>query len=275
MEGLRQIGRICELARIDAVWAYDRLAADHAAEAVAALTVLGEVTRELSLGLALVGERRAPQASRSLIGGLAAGAASGRLELTLLAAPSSVELAAQSRDRIKLGLRLGEPNSSQCELAAQLADDAVVSAAELGGTRGVEAVVEALRAACGSSGRDPASLGIALEVPVSIGRTSAEAFARAASEPVFADRYVGQPGDVGLFGTLEECQAAVVELAHAGVTELRCWLPSTPDLPDVIAQLTAAVVGRLDVLRPDAPRSRDPDPPAGWGGRSRFPRTHA
>jgi hypothetical protein len=83
---------------------------------------------------------------------------------------------------------------------------------------------------------------------------------------------VGQPAEVGLFGTLEVCQAGVIELAHAGVTELRCSLPNAPDLPDVIAQLTAMVVGRLDILTPNAPRSRDPDPPAGWGGRSRFPR---
>jgi hypothetical protein len=275
VEGLRQIGRICELARIDAVWAYDRLAADNAAEAIAALTVVGDVTRELALGLALDSERRAPQSNLSLIGGLAGGAAAGRLELTLRAAPSSAELAPELRDRIKLGLRLAELTSAQCELAAQLADDAVVSAAALGGTRGVGGVVEAVRTACRSAGRDPASLGIALEVPVSVGRTTAEAFARAASEPSFADSYVGKPADVGLFGTLEQCQAAVVELAHAGVTELRCWLPNTPDLPDVIAQLTAAVVGRLDVLRPSAPRSRDPDPPAGWGGRPRFPRAHS
>jgi hypothetical protein len=61
----------------------------------------------------------------------------------------------------------------------------------------------------------------------------------------------------------------VIALAHAGGTDFRCILPNAPDVPDVIAQLTAMVVGTRAALRPDAPRSRDPDPPPDWGGRRR------
>jgi hypothetical protein len=100
---------------------------------------------------------------------------------------------------------------------------------------------------------------------VSIGRTSAEARARASVEPLFAE--LGDPARIGVVGTLEQCQDRVIELAHLGVADLRCVLPNTSDVHDAIAQLTAAVVGSLDVLAPNAPRSRPPDPPEGWGAR--------
>jgi hypothetical protein len=106
-----------------------------------------------------------------------------------------------------------------------------------------------------------------LEVPVSIGRTRAEAEARSHGETFFD--IVGSPADVGVFGTLEECQERVIAFAHAGVTDLRCYLPSNPDIHDVIAQLTAVTIGTIEVLTPGAPRSRDPDPPLTWGGRRR------
>jgi hypothetical protein len=66
--------------------------------------------------------------------------------------------------------------------------------------------------------------------------------------------------------------AGVVALAHAGVSDLRCLLPNAIDIHDVIAQLTAMTIGTADKLVPGAPRSRVPEPPTGWGGRSRFPR---
>ncbi|HEU5322057.1 MAG TPA: hypothetical protein VFX28_14720, partial [Methylomirabilota bacterium] len=94
-----------------------------------------------------------------------------------------------------------------------------------------------------------------------------EARARADAEPRF--RGSGHPAEVGVFGRLEECQDRVIALAHLGVSDLRCRPPDTPDVHDVIAQLTAMVVGSAAVLRPDAARSRAPAPPAGWGGRPR------
>ncbi len=150
------------------------------------------------------------------------------------------------------------------EIAARVADNVVIPASPL---IDISASVAQARRSCEAAGRDPATLGIAVELPVSIGRTSAEAQARADAEPLF--REVGHPSKVGIFGTLEQCQDRVIELAHAGVTDLHCILPNTDDVHDVIAQLTAAAVGSTAVLTPDAPRSRAPDPPVGWGGRPR------
>ena len=101
-------------------------------------------------------------------------------------------------------------------------------------------------------------------LPVSIGRTPAEAEARAGLDPSLAD--FGDLHRDGLFGTLETAQARVVELAHAGVTDLRCALPDVPDVHDVVAQLTAVVVGTTATHHPDASRSADPEPPS-WAAR--------
>ncbi|MGO8895462.1 MAG: hypothetical protein ACLP8X_23860 [Streptosporangiaceae bacterium] len=105
---------------------------------------------------------------------------------------------------------------------------------------------------------------VLVEVAVSVGRTSAEARARTDGEELFAA--TGHPREQGLFGTLEECQAAAARLLHAGATELVCYLPRSHDLPDVLAQLRAISVG-ADALRPGEPPSAAPPPPAGWGGR--------
>lgn len=107
---------------------------------------------------------------------------------------------------------------------------------------------------------------VLVEVPVSVGRTSTEARARADGEDLFAA--TGHPGEQGLFGTLEECQAAAARLLHAGATELVCYLPRSDDLPDVLAQLRAISAG-AGALRPGEPPSAAPPPPAGWGGRRR------
>jgi alkanesulfonate monooxygenase SsuD/methylene tetrahydromethanopterin reductase-like flavin-dependent oxidoreductase (luciferase family) len=147
---------------------------------------------------------------------------------------------------------------------ARMADDVVIPATAV---PDLAAVIEKVRTGCEASDRDPSSLGIAVELPVSIGRTSTEADARVGADLLF--RTIGHPARVGIFGTLEQCQDRVIALAHAGVTELRCIVPNTADVQDVIAQLTAMVVGTAEVLSPNAPRSRAPDAPKGWGGRSR------
>lgn len=102
------------------------------------------------------------------------------------------------------------------------------------------------------------------EVTVSVGRTVAEAQARAEADELFT--LIGHPARQGLFGTLEECQAAASRLAHAGVTELICCLPLVRDLHDVLAQLRSIAIG-AGVLRPGDPASAAPPPPVGWGGR--------
>src|SRR6266545_1907084 len=158
-----------------------------------------------------------------------------------------------------------EPATIGVQLAA--VDDLVLPTVPLAAT--LAAAAAARRAAVGA-GRGPRTLGVAARLPVSVGRTSAEAQARWQAEPAFAA--LGASEQAGLFGTLEQCHDRVVALAHAGVSDLRCLLPNAIDIHDVIAQLTAMTIGSADKLVPGAPRTRVPEPPAGWGGRSRFPR---
>jgi hypothetical protein len=105
---------------------------------------------------------------------------------------------------------------------------------------------------------------LAVMVPCSIGRTTAEASARAAVDPLLAA--AGVPLDLGLFGTLEQCQQRVLALARRGVVDVRCVVPITPDIHDVIAQLSAVSTGTIEVLLGHG-RSPDPPPPTTWGGR--------
>lgn len=109
---------------------------------------------------------------------------------------------------------------------------------------------------------------LVVDVPVSVGRTNAEAAARAASDELFA--VTGSPHLQGVFGRLEDAQQRVAWLAAAGVGELCCMLPAT-DLLDHLAQLTAVNVGHLDTHAPGSGRSPDPAPPPGWGGRAWSP----
>lgn len=166
------------------------------------------------------------------------------------------------------------PVSLQTELgpslapAVRAADDAVLVAGTL---KDIEALAKEARAVCAASGRDPATLGLAAELPVSIGRTTAEAWARWESDEALAG--LGRPAEVAIFGTLEQGHEQVIRLAHAGISDLRCVLPEVVDVHDVIAQLTALSIGTVDVLAPGSPRSRAPEPPKGWGGRPRFPTT--
>jgi len=170
--------------------------------------------------------------------------------------------------------RPAPPVSLQTELgpslapAVRAADDAVLVAGTL---EEVEVLAQEARAAGAAAGRAPDSLGLAVELPVSIGRTTAEAWARWESDEALAG--LGTPAEVAIFGTLEQGHEQVIRLAHAGITDLRCVLPETVDVHDVIAQLTALSIGTVDVLAPGSPRSRAPEPPKGWGGRPRFPTT--
>jgi hypothetical protein len=154
-------------------------------------------------------------------------------------------------------------------LGGGLALPSVTDAGQLAGAAAAAIFVPVLPdrdldAAVGSGAAAAAGRPVLVEVAVSVGRTSAEARARADGEELFAA--TGHPRDQGLFGTLEECQAAAARLLHAGATELVCYLPRSHDLPDVLAQLRAISVG-AGVLRPGEPPSAAPPPPAGWGGR--------
>jgi hypothetical protein len=101
-------------------------------------------------------------------------------------------------------------------------------------------------------------------LPVSIGRTAAEARARRTVDPGFGG--YGDPIEVGLFGALEDCQAQVARLAQQGIVDLRCVLPDTHDVHDVMAQLTAVAIGDATTHHPDRARSPDPAPPV-WAPR--------
>ncbi|MEA2638432.1 MAG: hypothetical protein QOE18_1489 [Chloroflexota bacterium] len=139
------------------------------------------------------------------------------------------------------------------------------------------ASAEAIAAAGGVPVFGPASLDALIEMlgsfagraavclPASPGRTDTEAHARLDNVPELAAAARAAPG---LGGTLERCQQSVAALRAAGMSELRVRLPATPDLPDVIAQVSALRADALAGLRPGAPRSPDPGAPAGWGGRA-------
>jgi hypothetical protein len=75
-------------------------------------------------------------------------------------------------------------------------------------------------------------------IAVSLGRTRIEAAAREDLDP----RLHAYAVDARVFGSLEDCQAVVARLCAEGVTDLRCVLPETHDVHDVIAQLTAIAV---------------------------------
>jgi hypothetical protein len=157
-----------------------------------------------------------------------------------------------------LGGGLALPSAGE---ASQLAIGASAIFVPVRPDRDLDAAVCA--AAAAAAGRP-----VLVEVAVSVGRTSTEARARADGEELFAA--TGHPAEQGLFGTLEECQAAAARLLHAGATELVCYLPRSHDLPDVLAQLRAISAG-AGALRPGEPPSAAPPPPAGWGGRRPAP----
>ena len=264
---MREVAKMCDRAGIDALWvADDPTAAGERPrlEAWTALVLAGLDTSRARLGAMLNPPLRPPATLAAMARTLDL-ALGGRLEIGVRSAGEGVEEYARTfREILVDGPPLSVEITAPPEIgvAARVADDVVIPATAL---QDVRALCEQIRAGCEAAGRDPAGLGIALEVPVSIGRTSAEAHARASDEPRF--REIGHPATFGIFGTLEQCQARAIELAHLGVTDLRCILPNTPDVHDAIAQLTAIVVGTIGVLAPHSPRSKAPDPPPGWGGR--------
>jgi alkanesulfonate monooxygenase SsuD/methylene tetrahydromethanopterin reductase-like flavin-dependent oxidoreductase (luciferase family) len=298
-ERLRVIARMCELAGIEALWVRDGAPAGARTDSWDGLLAAAGETQRVRLGAMLDVAARSLQELERLLGSPGAASLRPRLEVTLCGG-SADGLGTQARALRTMAdadpppvLGVEVVNEETAALAAAIADTALLGAPEgrVGVARGyadaparrdaeasggaieaagpqVETTGGALRRACLAVGREPGTLGVAVQVPVSIGRTVAEARARADAEPLFGGS--GHPARAGIFGTLEMCQDRVIELAHDGVTDLRCVLPNSPDVHDVIAQLTAMVVGSPDVLAPGAPRSRAPDAPAEWGGRPRW-----
>lgn len=265
------LARMCERAGIEIVWIADPVDGTALSGEMDALPVAARLLGILStaaVGAMIDNRRDVADVVALLDARLKQDPPIGpRLELGLVDGAGGAQGVRDARDRLAvLGIqvRLSAIAESSGQLAPLLgvADDIVLSAWD---TSDLETAADEARAAAAEAGRDPASLGVAALVPVSVGRTDAEAAARAQMDPDFA-RF-GHPADIGIFGTLEECQDRVIALAHAGITDLRCVLPATPDVHDVIAQLTAITIGTVDVLVPGSLRSPAPPPPDGWGGR--------
>lgn len=253
------LARMCERAGIEAVWVGDAIAGTplqgHTDPwAVAAGLLASLATTRVGVMVdgpaAVTVPDRQARLEICLLDGRIDGAAARSIRERLAKAGAAVRLSVVVRPGMELGPLLA------------FADDLVLSAWH---HPDLETTADEARAAALESGRDPGSLGVAALVPVSVGRTDAEASARAQMDPDFAT--FGHPADIGIFGTLEECQDRVIALAHAGITDLRCVVPATPDVHDVIAQLTAMTIGTVDVLVPGSLRSPSPPPPEGWGGR--------
>jgi alkanesulfonate monooxygenase SsuD/methylene tetrahydromethanopterin reductase-like flavin-dependent oxidoreductase (luciferase family) len=284
---LSETARMCDGAGFDALWIEDRLARnDDEAGPKEAWTVLSIVARDVHrarLG-AILNPAFRPPAVLAAMARTLDDALGGRLELSFTAGSHLAEHIALGLDFPDEGaawhraegyaaivrglldrptLAIAGDSSPAFDVAARIADDVVLSPTDPGAAA---RLVDLIRIACERNDRDVATIGVAMVVPVSIGRTTAEASARAEADPRFQSR--GSAHEVGVFGTLEQCQERVIELAHAGISELRCVVPNAPDMPDVLAQLTAIAIGTVDVLTPGSPRSKSPDPPAGWGGRA-------
>jgi hypothetical protein len=83
-------------------------------------------------------------------------------------------------------------------------------------------------------------------IPISIGRTFNEAMARAERD----ERFTGDahPRESGIYGTFEQAQNQVLELARAGADVLLVTVPHELDVADVLAQIKALVVGATPAL---------------------------
>lgn len=257
---------MCDRAGIEALWLSDRPSTDAAGvglEAWAAAVLVSQETQRARIGVRCLEAARPVQLL--IRSALTLDAISGdRLELGLSGGLDLDGYATSARSALERPpISIEVTGKAGIALAARLADDMVIPASSI---REMGDVSAAIRDACRDADRKPDTLGVAIEVPVSIGRTTAEAHARVEADPAF-DR-IGHPAITGIFGTLEGCQDRVIELAHAGVTDLRCVVPNTPDVSDVIAQITAMAIGSVDVLAPGSPRSPSPEPPEGWGGRT-------
>jgi hypothetical protein len=97
-----------------------------------------------------------------------------------------------------------------------------------------------------AAGLRPDQHPVVAALPVSIGRTLNEAEARASRDPRFAGPH--HPRERGLFGTHEQAQMQVLDLAAAGADALRVTVPDEVDVADLLAQVRSLVVGATPVL---------------------------
>ena len=211
---LTALARMCERAGIDAIWLADPAGGSTELDALA---IAGQIATDLQhahLGLMVDPEVRPASVLAAAVAGLAR-ATGMPIEVAVQGhGPSIADYTQVLRDELQAAMPLDRPRLSAVAVSVegvrrllQTVDDIVLPGwlhADL------ETAADAARAAAADAGRDPSSLGVAALVPVSIGRTGAEASARADLDPKF--RQHGDPAEIGIFGTLEECQDRVIAL---------------------------------------------------------------
>lgn len=202
-ERVVSLARLCERAGIEAVWITDP-------DAWALAEAVAPVLERTHLGLTLdVGGSPQGVAARAAAIAERTGAA---VELSVRsgdgAAGYVVALRGALGGAVENPPRLSATAESAAAIPALLdaVDDLVLPGWRFGD---LEAAADEARAMASEAGRDPSSLGVAVLLPVSIGRTGAEASARADRDVTFSQ--IGHPGEIGIFGTLEECQDRVID----------------------------------------------------------------
>lgn len=306
-----RIAQMAERAGLDALWVNDRLITDDATPRMEAWTMLSTAalyTDRIRVGAMLTSGLRTPQSMAAMAGSLDT-ILDGRIELGVATASHEEEFVGLGLPYPDPGRRVGEMaefagvltrltrgetavesgavlgftspqpggpavtieayNQPELEVAVDLADNVLLPMRPLDE---LHALVARARQTAERAGRDAATLGFAVQLPVSVGRTDAESDVRVEIDDLLAQV---DTKTLGVHGTLEHCQDTMIELAHLGFGEVRCVLPNVEDIDDVIAQLTATAIGTTDVLKPGMARSAAPDPPPGWGSPSRHPRPDA
>jgi alkanesulfonate monooxygenase SsuD/methylene tetrahydromethanopterin reductase-like flavin-dependent oxidoreductase (luciferase family) len=296
-----RVAQMAERAGMQSLWVTDRLITSDGLprmEAWTMLTIAAFYTKHIRIGAMFTTGFRTAQSLAAMVGSLDS-VLGGRMELGVapgwdpmefraLGLPYfedhvRVEDAAEFTERLMrlvtgetaagdrgLGVPSPQPGGpaltlelripQQLDAAVRLADNILLTARPLNELAGL---IAAAKVACERADRDPDSLGIAVELPVSVGRTDGESDVRVEIDDLLSQM---DTRTIGIHGTLERCQDIVIELAHMGVADVRCVLPNVTDIDDVIAQLTATAVGTKEILKPGMERSLAPAPPPGWGG---------
>ncbi len=303
-----RIAQMAERAGLQALWVNDRLVTADGLprmEAWTMLTIAAMYTSQIRVGVMFTAGLRSPQGVAAMAGSLDT-VIDGRLELGVttgwferehvglgLPFPNAATRIEETRSFAwqlsnlvrgepvveagpVLGLSSPQPGGPtltmeargprQLAIALELADNILLPTKPLAE---IAETITSARQASQDSGRDPESLGFAVQLPVSVGRTNAESDVRVEIDDMLAQM---DTRTIGVHGDLERCQDIMIELAHLGIGEIRCVLPNTADIDDVIAQLTATTIGTTEILKPGAERSQAPEPPHGWGGPSRSER---
>jgi len=297
-----RVAQMSERAGLQGLWVNDRFMTSDGLprmEAWTMLTIAAMYTSKIRVGIMFNSGLRSPQASAAMVGSMDT-VIDGRMELGVTAGWYEKEhvglglpfpnAAARIEEmgkfaRILTSLSRGDPlqeggptlgvpspqpdgpaltlearGQRQLAIAIELADNILLPTRPMSE---IAAMVEMARSAAAEGNRDPDSLGFAVQLPVSVGRTDAESDVRVEIDDMLAQM---DTRALGIHGDLERCQDIMIELSHLGIGEVRCVLPNTADIDDVIAQLTATTVGTKDILKPGAARSEAPAPPPGWGG---------